>query len=103
VIPALGDDRAMPGLAWGEHRTRRHLLGGFDFAHPAPLDAHLRLRVRAALADGIVHPGTGTDRLSIAGLELAAAWATPFGSLVAGFGAGTRGHRRFVIDVGAAF
>lgn len=103
ALPALGDDRWMPGMRWGDDRARRLLAAGGDAAYPLlPFGGWLRLRLRAGLARGAVAPLVAPGD-AVGGAALEAVWATPVGPLEAGFGADTRGDGRFMLSVGRGF
>lgn len=93
AVPALGDERLVPGMRWGEEPGRTRIVAGGDVAYPIPLDGVVRLRIRSGAAVG------DADRLRdggawVTGAELGLLWATPFGRIEAAFGANTRGRRR---------
>lgn len=103
VLPALGDGWAMPGLRWGELRSRAYFLAGGDVAYPVFPVTRVRLRVRAAATDREVGVAGDGSRF-LAGAEIAAVWRTLLGgvTITAAFGANTRGHRVFRIDLGGS-
>lgn len=101
ALPALGDDRALAGLRWGRGRGGNRAVAGLDFALAAPLESHIRLRLRAgAIADEL-------DQLRrsewLAGAELSVLWWSPFGGLTLHGGVAEGGHWLFGLDVGPAF
>ena len=102
ALPALGDEWKMPGLRWGELRSRAYLVSGIDLAVKGPIGAYPRLRLRGAAVDRPFEIGSEIDRW-IAGAEIAAVWVTPIGGAAAGFGVNTRGDTVFRVDVGGAF
>jgi predicted acylesterase/phospholipase RssA len=102
VLPALGDDFAVPGLRRGELRGRSRLVAGVDVARSMPFEAHARLRLRAGAVGGELAELVDSSPW-LAGVELASVWATPLGSAVIGAGFATRGYRRLIINVGGNF
>ncbi|HEX7117748.1 MAG TPA: patatin-like phospholipase family protein [Longimicrobiales bacterium] len=102
ALPALGDDRLMPGLEWGEMRGRTRVVGGVDVAYPIPFEGFVRLRLRGgAVDDPLDRPGAGA--LGLAGAELGAIWPTPAGRLLLAVGAATDGGWRVHVNVGPLF
>lgn len=99
AMPALGDERLVPGLRWGEALGRTRIVAGADVAYPILFDGVARLRVRsgAAVED--------TDRFGdgdawVTGAELGVLWTTPFGRIEAAFGVNTRGRQRLDLILG---
>lgn len=102
ALPALGDERLLPGLRWGELRGRTRVVAGADVAYPIPLEGFARLRVRGGTASGAFGDPDEADRW-LAGVELGALWSTAFGPLSLAAGANTRGDLRFDVSVGPEF
>ncbi len=96
VRPALGDERRMPGLRWGEERGRSLAIAGLDVARSVPLGAYARIRLRTGRVASTL------DRLDplgewMTGAEVALLWTTPFGNLDLAYGlASGRGGRAYV-------
>lgn len=102
ALPALGDERGVPGLRWGERRARNRIVTGVDAAHRIPLQGHARVRLRAGVADD----ETGRlDELDpwVAGAELAGVWRTPVGPLWIAVGANTARDWRLDVNIGREF
>lgn len=100
VWPALGDERMIPGLRWGELRGRDRLVAGADVAYPLPLEAMLRLRARAGrVGDPIDHDGAAWR----VGADLGLLWTSPFGALQLSVGSTTRGEWRLDLGIGPEF
>lgn len=100
VVPALGDEHAVPGLQWGEERGLARLVAGADAAYPIR-SVFARLRVRT---------GAVSERLAaleetrwITGAQLGMVWQNPLATVEWGFGANTRGDRRFDLSLGRYF
>lgn len=102
ALPALGDERRMPGLRWGQLRARTLAVGGVDVAYPIALEGFARLRLRAAAVDD-PFDRAGTDTRGIAGAELGAIWPTPVGPLLVAIGAASDGGWRIDVNVGPLF
>ncbi len=102
ALPALGDERRMPGLRWGEDRGEMLTVAGIDAAYPIPYEGFGRLRLRAGVVDEIITP-THDDARWLAGAELAALWSTPAGALLVAAGTTTDGRWRLDISVGPKF
>lgn len=103
ALPALGDDRWMPGMRWGQDRARRVFAAGGAAAYPLlPAGGWLRLRLRAGVARGAVAP-LAPPGDAVGGAALDAVWGTPVGPLEAGVGADTRGDWRLLLNAGRAF
>jgi predicted acylesterase/phospholipase RssA len=101
VQPALGDERWIPGLLWGEERAQGRIVAGLDLAYPI-FAGFARARLRAGA--GLDTFGTGSEsNVWLAGVEIGALWTTPVGSVVAGVGASSRGDRRLVVNFGPQF
>lgn len=102
VRPALGDDRAMPGLRWGEERGRARVVTGFDVAYPLLLGGHLRMRGRVGAAplrlEGFEDSGNW-----LLGGEVAGIWMLPFANILIGGGFTSRGNSRFDVVIGSVF
>lgn len=100
VVPALGDDHAVPGLQWGEERGLARLVAGGDAAYPIR-SAFVRLRLRSgAVAERLP---TLADARWIVGGQLGLVWQNPLATVEWGFGTNTRGDRRFDISLGRYF
>jgi hypothetical protein len=101
VLPALGDEHLVPGLAWGRSRERARLVAGVDLAHRLVLDAHLRFRLRAGgSADSF---GALDQAQWIPGAELGLTWWSPLGKIEAGMGIASHGRPRLDLAIGAMF
>jgi hypothetical protein len=101
VLPALGDERWIPGLRWGEERAQGRVVAGLDLAYPI-FAGFARARLRAGA--GLDEFGAGTESSAwLAGVELGALWTAPLGSVVAGVGVSTRGDRRLIVSLGPQF
>src|SRR5262249_10327602 len=100
VIPALGDEHAVPGLRWGQLRGRARAVLGADVAFPA-LRGFLIARARTGT---VAHDPADWDSSQwTAGFLLGACWPTPLGSVNAGYGVATRGGSRLDVSIGRAF
>lgn len=100
VHPALGDDRGIPGLRWGELRGSSRAVAGIDAAYPVR-NMFVRLRVRSgATADGL-------DELRseerVTGAHLGIHWRSPIALVQAGYGINTAGGRRLEVNLGRQF
>ena len=102
VLPALGDDRAMPGMRWGQERGRARALGGFDAAYPIPLGGHARIRARAGAAP-LTLRGFESSHNWVLGGEIGGVWSLPIGSIIVAGGFNSRGRSRFDILAGQVF
>ncbi|HEX6938128.1 MAG TPA: patatin-like phospholipase family protein [Longimicrobiales bacterium] len=102
ALPTLGDDHLVPGLEWGEFRSRTRAAIGIDAAYPIPLEGFVRIRLRAAAVDDPLDR-PGADTRGIAGAELGALWPTPAGPLLLAVGAATDGGWRMDVNVGPVF
>ena len=102
VLPALGDDRAMPGMRWGEERGRARAIGGLDAAYPIPLGGHARIRARAGAAP-VTLRGFESSRNWVLGAEIGGVWSLPVGSIIIAGGFNSRGRSRFDIIAGQIF
>lgn len=100
VLPALGDQHAVPGFQWGEVRGHSRAVAGFDVAYPI-MSAFLRLRARAGTV-GEPLPAWGSPEW-VEGAQLGIVWLNPLVSVEWGFGANTRGDNRFDISLGRRF
>lgn len=100
VWPALGDERLVPGLRWGELRGRDRLVAGADVAYPLPLEAMVRLRARAGRVGDVVGSGDTEWRV---GADLGVLWTSPFGALHLSAGSTTRGEWRLDLGIGPDF
>ena len=101
VLPALGDEHAMPGMRWGEGRGRARILAGADVAYPIPLEGYARLRLRVGAAPDRVRDTGDADW--VAGAELGALWRTPVGPVSVVAGANSRGRARLELSIGPEF
>lgn len=100
VLPALGDDHAIPGLRWGEQRGRARVVAGVEAAYPVRT-GFFRLRLRTgAVAD---HVDEWTSSSWVSGALVGAYWPSPIGVVEAGFGRATIGDGRFEVSVGRRF
>jgi NTE family protein len=102
VLPALGDDRAMPGMRWGEERGRTRIIGGIDVAYPVMLGGYLRIRSRAGAAPGRLRD-LDTSHTWVVGAEIGGIWSLPIGSILIAGSFNGRGKQRFDIVVGEMF
>jgi predicted acylesterase/phospholipase RssA len=100
VWPALGDDRGIPGMRWGERPGTARLVGGVDAAYPvAGVFARLRLRAGAVAdsLDGL----RSAERVS--GAHLGIHWRSPIALVQAGYAVNTAGGRRLEVSLGRQF
>jgi hypothetical protein len=88
----------MPGLRWGQDRAPVRVLTGIDIAHTTPIEAFVRLRLRAGATSRALDQLDSTRW--IAGAELGLLWWTPLGRLGTDFGVNTRGDWRLGLAVG---
>lgn len=102
VLPALGDDRAMPGMRWGQERGRARAVGGFDAAYPIPLGGHARVRARAGAAP-LALRGFESSHNWVLGGEIGGVWSLGVGSIIVAGGFNSRGRSRFDILAGQVF
>lgn len=102
VLPALGDDRAMPGMRWGEERGRARLVGGLDAAYPLPLGGNFRIRARAGAAPLRLRDFDSSHSWII-GTEVGGLWSTPVGPILVAGGFNGRGKSRFDLVIGQVF
>jgi NTE family protein len=102
VLPALGDDRAMPGMRWGEERGRARIVGGIDIAYPVMLGGHLRIRSRAGAAPLRLRDFDSSHSW-VLGTEVGGMWSLPIGSILVAGGLNGRGKARFDIVAGELF
>ena len=102
VLPALGDDRAMPGMRWGEERGRARLIGGIDVAYPVLLGGYLRVRGRAGAAPLRLGDFDSSHSWVIGG-EVGGIWSLPIGSILIAGSFNGRGKARFDIVAGELF
>ncbi|MGH7469345.1 MAG: patatin-like phospholipase family protein [Longimicrobiales bacterium] len=100
VLPALGDEHAIPGLRWGERRGRARIVAGADAALPM-LNGHVRLRLRAGAVSTNVDDWNTSD--GMVGAELGAIWSIPIGMIEAGYGLASDGQGRFNLAIGRRF
>jgi hypothetical protein len=101
VIPALGDEHLLPGLAWGRYRDRARLVAGIDLAHRIIFDMNARLRLRAG---GSADSFGSLDKAQwIPAAELGVMWWSPLGRIEAGLGIARRGRPRLDITLGSVF
>jgi predicted acylesterase/phospholipase RssA len=102
ALPALGDDRAMPGTRWGQERGRARAVAGLDAAYPIPVGGHIRLRARAGAAP-LTLRGFESSHNWVLGAEIGGVWSLPVGSIILAGGFNSRGRSRFDILVGQVF
>lgn len=102
ALPALGDERLVPGLRWGERRGRTRLAAGADIAVPTVVEGLLYLRLRAGAAVDRTGELTSGEAW-IAGAETGLIWTTPFGSILVGGGVNTDGDLRLDVSLGPVF
>lgn len=102
VHPSLGDDRAMPGMRWGEERGRARLIGGFDAAYPVRPGTYIRVRSRVGAAP-LKLDDLDQSHAWVVGTEVGGLWSTPFGSILVAGGFNGRGKARFDLVVGQVF
>jgi hypothetical protein len=101
VLPALGDEHLVPGLAWGRYRNRARLVAGVDLAHRIVFDAHVRLRLRAG---GGAESFGGLDTAQwTPGAELGVTWWSSLGRVEAGMGIARSNRPRLELAVGSIF
>ena len=101
VTPALGDDHVMPGLRWGRDRDRVRALTGIDLAVATPLEAFVRMRLRAGAVARSVNK---LDRVRwLGGADAGIVWWTPLGRFSVDAGLTTRGDWRIGVDIGPLF
>ena len=102
VLPALGDDRAMPGMRWGEDRGRARLIGGIDVAYPVMLGGYLRIRSRTGAAPERLRDFDSSHAWVI-GAEVGGIWSLPIGSILIAGSLNGRGKSRLDIVAGELF
>lgn len=102
VRPSLGDDHAVPGFTWGQERGRARAVVGADVAYPIIFNGAARLKLRAGAAPATLE-GFGQEDAWVGGAALEGVWTAPFGPIVVGAGANTRGGQRLDVSVGASF
>jgi predicted acylesterase/phospholipase RssA len=101
VLPALGDEHLVPGLAWGRYRNRARLVVGVDLAHRIVFDANVRLRLRAG---GGAESFGGLDTAQwTTGAELGITWWSSLGRVEAGMGIARSNRPRLELAVGSIF
>jgi NTE family protein len=100
VLPALGDEHAIPGLRWGDRRGEARIVAGADAAVPL-LKGHLRLRLRGGAVTSDIDDWDETDEML--GAELGGVWSIPLGTIEAGYGRNTAGKGRFDFGFGRRF
>jgi NTE family protein len=100
VLPALGDEHAIPGLRWGERRGVARVVGGMDAALPM-LKGHVRLRLRAGTVTSSIDDWDASDEML--GVELGGVWSIPIGTIEAGYGLASDGQGRFDVAIGRRF
>ncbi|HEX6560171.1 MAG TPA: patatin-like phospholipase family protein, partial [Longimicrobiales bacterium] len=100
VQPSLGEQHLIPGLRWGEDRSRARVAAGIDAAYPL-LSGFLRVRARAGTA--LPELRDAIDSRWRAGVQGAAVWPTPLGTIDIGYGVTATGQARFDVVVGARF
>jgi len=100
VIPALGDEHAVPGLRWGELRGRSRAVVGADAAFPL-IGGFVIARARTGT---VAHdPADWSSSRWTTGFLLGVCWPTPLGSVNAGYGIATEGSGRFDVSIGRPF
>lgn len=102
VLPSLGDDRAMPGMRWGEERGRARIIGGFDVAHPVMLGGNLRVRTRAGAAP-LRLDDLNWSHTWVLGTEVGGVWSLPVGSILIAGSINGRGKSRIDVVAGQLF
>lgn len=100
VLPALGDDRSIPGLRWGEMRARNRGVLGLDLAYPIRT-AHARLRLRSGAVSDRAADLLEAERVT--GGQLGFIWRNPLVTMEWGLGINTEGDRRFDLSFGRYF
>jgi predicted acylesterase/phospholipase RssA len=101
VLPALGDDHAVPGLPWGRERQRTRAIAGVDVAYPIFLDGYLRLEVRGGFAADRLQ--SWNDVPWTLGTGLTGVWLTPLGAVQLGTAASEHGDWRIHFGIGPRF
>jgi predicted acylesterase/phospholipase RssA len=102
VLPALGDQRVMPGMRWGEERGRALAVAGIDATYPIVLGGHARVRLRAGAAP--LHlDDFNASHSWVLGAELSGVWSLPLGLVELSAGANSRGRRRLDLNIGSPF
>lgn len=97
-----GPGHAVPGFAWGEERGRARAVVGLDLAHPIVLGGAARLRLRMGAAPDELE-GFEREGSWVGGAALEGVWTAPFGPVVVGVGANTRGGQRLDVSLGPTF
>lgn len=100
VTPTLGDDRAIPGLRWGEVPGRNRAVLGADLAYPVRT-AHVRLRLRSGAVAERLDQLAAAERVT--GGQLGFLWRNPLVTVEWGLGINTAGDRRFDLGFGRYF
>lgn len=102
VMPALGDEHAVPGYRWGEGRGRTRMVAGVDAAYRLRAGPYVRARVRAGrVADAVADLGD-TDGW-VSGADLGLVTSTLFGAFSLTAGAHRDGNLRLMLDIGPRF
>lgn len=102
ALPALGDERLIPGMRWGEARGRTRVVVGVDASYPAFLEALLFVRLRGGAITDRFRQLDDTSRW-VSGAETGLAWSTPFGAVQLALGLNTNGGRRLDVVLGPVF
>lgn len=100
LLPALGDEHAVPGLQWGEVRGRTRAVVGADLAYPVRT-AFARLRLRSGTAAEALEDWRSGDWIT--GAQLGMVWQNPIATVEWGLGFNSRGDRRFDLSLGRYF
>lgn len=99
VVPGLGDDRLIPGVAPHVARTPGHarLVAGLDLAYPLPHETTVRLRTRTGVS---ADPARPDDAVWRTGTGLSLLWWTPFGQVEVGAEYDLEGSARLLLQLG---
>lgn len=100
VLPALGDEHAVPGFRWGEVRGAARIVGGVDGA-VRMLGGHARVRLRTGGVAADWQEWEGSEWH--VGGQIAGVWQSAIGAVEAGYGLNSRGDGRFDIRIGRSF
>ncbi|MBV9111063.1 MAG: patatin-like phospholipase family protein [Gemmatimonadetes bacterium] len=101
ALPALGDERAMPGYRWGDGRANVVAVAGLDAAYPF-FGGHVRARLRAG-STAARAADLGDRGHEVTGVELGVHRNSIFGVLSAAVALDSRGDRQLFIDLGPRF
>ncbi len=102
LLPALGDEHAVPGYRWGEGRGRTRMVAGADAAYRLRVGPYLRARVRGGrVTDEVAELGDADGWVS--GADVGLVTSTPFGLFSLTAGAHRKGNLRLTLDIGQRF